>query len=390
LTTSSTGKTFVSAGDISGDRHAAGVIARCRAAQPKREWSGFGGESMRAAGCRLLIDPEPDPVIGFTRVLAKIPHYFRLLARIHRHFLVERPDIVVLCDYPGLNLQIARLARMLNIPVLYFICPQFWAWAPWRIGRFARLVDRALVIFPFEERYFSSHGIDATWIGHPVFDHTSFGDGTRLPPREGDRDFLPQGQILALLPGSRKQEVRTNLPVMLRLADALAKDHPGVVPVVTHDRPECLRIAQEIAEAAGVAIHAVEGSIVESARAARLCLVASGTATLEVALTGSPLVVIYRVSPLARRLSGLLLTIPWFCQVNLMAGEELVPEFLLGDDDPAPFLPVSKALFEEGITRETMIARLAAFRTKHHSPGSLDRAAEEVLSFAKRTHRQGN
>jgi lipid-A-disaccharide synthase len=380
LTPQGTGRIFISAGDISGDIHAAGLIACCRIVDPGIAWTGLGGPRMRAAGCRLLVEPEADPVIGFRRVVARIPYYMGLLARIHHHLDHTRPDLVVLVDYPGLNLQIARLARCLGIPVLYFICPQYWGWAPWRIKRFAKLVDRALVIFPFEEEYFSSHGIQTVHVGHPVFDRVendAAGGAGKAPPSD-------ELKTLALLPGSRIHEVRTNLPVMLHATARLLEENAGLVPIVVHERPECLALAERMAMAEGISLRTVEGKIDEAARSARLCLVASGTATLEVALTGTPMVVVYRVPPALRKLSRWLLTVPWFCQVNLIAGEETVPEFLLSKDDPAPLLPACRALLEETPERAETLRRLVEFRKKHFKPGALERAAREVAAFAVR------
>ncbi len=372
-----TRKIFISAGDISGDIHAAGLISRCTAEKDDTEWYGLGGSNMNAAGCRLLIDPESDPVIGFRRVLGKIPYYFRLLARIHKTFVESPPDLVVLVDYPGLNTQIARLAKMRGIRVLYFICPQYWAWAPWRINRFARLVDKALVIFPFEEIYFSSHGVDTTYVGHPVFDRAGSGKKQSAP-----RPTLASGKLLALLPGSRKHEVESNLPVMLRAAAELLREETDFVPVLAHQRPDCIALAKRLATRSNVNLQTTDADIVDTARASQLCVVASGTATLEVALSGTPFVVVYRISTLARRLARVLLTVPWFCQVNLIAGESLVPEFLLSDDDPSPVLPICRDLLGTTEARETAMARLDKFKEMHYKPGALDRAAQALRSFA--------
>jgi len=370
-------KIFISAGDISGDIHAAGLMARCAEETKGIEWYGLGGTNMAGAGCRLLIEPESDPIIGFRRVLGKIPYYFRLLARIHNSFLEAPPDLVVLVDYPGLNVQIARLAKMLGIRVLYFICPQYWAWAPWRIKRFSRLVDKALVIFPFEESYFSSHGVNTTYVGHPVFDRPLSDDAPLAR-----RPVIPEGEILSLLSGSRKHEVESNLPVMLRAAEALMDVQPDLVPLLAHQRPECVTLARELAGRSGVRLRTTDADIVETARASRLCLVASGTATLEVALSGTPFVVVYKVSNLARSLAKLLLTVPWFCQVNLIAGESLVPEFLLSDNDTRPFLRTCRDLLGETPEREAMIAQLGEFKETHFRSGALERAARALLSFA--------
>lgn len=365
---------FISAGDISGDQHAAGLIERCDRILPATEWSGLGGEALRAAGCRLLVPPESDPAIGFRRVIGRLPYYIGLLARIQRYLALTRPDLVILVDYPGLNLQIARLASRLGLPVLYFICPQYWAWAPWRVRRFVRLVDKALVIFPFEADYFGSRGVDTTYIGHPLCDRTSAERGNLGDrPADGDRS------ILALLPGSRKHEVSNNLPVMLATARQLGEHHPRLVPTVAHQRPECLELARQIAGDHRVTIETRQESVYRTARAARLALVASGTATLEVALSGTPLVVVYRVSPMAHRLAPRLLTVPWFCQVNLMAGAEIVPEMLLSDDRPDPLIPICRALLDDRGERRKMIERLAIFRERHEKPGALERAAREVV-----------
>jgi lipid-A-disaccharide synthase len=377
-----TGRIFISAGDISGDIHAAGLIARCLEADGAFEWNGLGGERMAAAGCHLLVPPETDPVIGFRKVIGRVPYYAGLLARVHRHLKDTRPDLVVLVDYPGLNMQIARLAGMLGLRVLYFICPQYWAWAPWRLKRFAKLVDRALVIFPFEKEFFKVHGVDAVYIGHPACDRVpadagSESDGAADAGSESDGD-----DVLTLLPGSRKHEIRTNLPVMLRAAASLTRKHPGLTPRIIHQLPECLALAEEIAANCGVSVRAENRDLVRAAAGSRFCLVASGTATLEVAVSGSPFAVVYRVSPTALRLSRRLLTVPWFCQVNLMAGEEIVPEFLLDSDDPGPLVDACATLWEDSPEREEMIRRLADFRSEHHRPGALDRAAVEVLAFA--------
>jgi len=375
-------KIFISAGDISGDAHAAGLIDRCRKLESGLEWFGLGGRKMEAAGCRLLVGPETDPIMGFRRVVGRIPHFLGLLTKIHNALSTERPRLVILVDYPGLNIQIARLAKMTGIPVLYFICPQYWAWAPWRIHRFSRLVDRALVIFPFEKEYFTSHGVDTTYVGHPACDQPE-PEISKSPPS------LPAGRTLALLPGSRGHEVDTNLPVMLRAVKRILTRHPHLVPALIHHREDLLARSKEMADSKQVNLTTINGDIVTAARSARFCLVASGTATLEVALTGTPFVVIYRVSRIARRLAPHLLTVPWFCQVNLMAGQRIVPEFLLNGDDPAPILPECLNLSGHTPEREKMIARLSSFRKEYNRPGAIERAAREVLAFEEESTRRG-
>ncbi len=378
MNSSPSGRIFISAGDVSGDIHAAGLVSRALRLEPHVSWTGLGGDRMQRAGCRLLIDPDSNPVMGFRRVIARTPHYFKLLARVHHFLKQERPDLAVLVDYPGLNVRIASLAKGLGIPVLYFICPQLWAWAPWRVRRFARVIDRALVIFPFEEAYFSAHGVSTRYVGHPVCDCGASGDDHAAEPAAS-----PDEKLLCLLPGSRRHEAEANLPIMLAAARAIRESDPDCVPVVAHQKKPIIHLAKEMAAKRDIPLRTVEGDMTRTARQARLCLVASGTATLEVAFTETPLIALYKVSPLAGRLSPLLLTVPWFCQVNLVAGAKIVPELLLTRDDPVELTALCRELWNDTQGRRKMEADLAALRRDHFNPGALDRAADEVLALAR-------
>jgi lipid-A-disaccharide synthase len=364
---------FISAGDVSGDIHAAGLIREMSRRHSDIAWYGLGGESMARAGCSLLFPPERETVMGFRRVLMRIPHYFMMLTRIAAFLRRTGPSRVILVDYPGLNIRIAAIARRYGIPVTYFICPQLWAWAPWRIRKFARLVDQALVIFPFEEDYYRKHGVDAHYIGHPACDRA---DEDAL--ERGAEEPLPEGELLALLPGSRRHEVSANLPIMLGAAATVIERMPGLVPVLSHYRPDVLDQARRMAESRGIPLKILESNMRRLARASRFCFVGSGTATLEVALTGTPLAVIYRTSGTAFRLAPYLLTVPHICQVNLLAGEELIPEVLQADDSPARLLDKSLPLIEDGPLRERMQERLAAFAERFDRPGAIARAADGV------------
>lgn len=365
------GNWFISAGDVSGDIHAGGLIREVARLRPDITWHGLGGPPLERAGCTMLVPPEREPVMGFSKVLARIPHYFSLLACVHRFLATQRPEAVVLTDFPGLNLRIACLARSLGIPVAYFICPQLWAWAPWRIHRFARLVDLALVIFPFEEDYYRRHGVEAHYIGHPICDKVE---------EEDEGTPLPEGEILSLLPGSRRQELEANLPVMLRTAKAILRSRPAMVPVVSHYRSDLLARTREIARSLEMEVHIVHGGMSKVIRSSRLSIVCSGTATLEVAFAKVPMVVTYRISRFAKRhVVPYLFTAPYFCQVNLMAGTELVPEVLLDDDLPGPVLEKALPLAQDSPEREAMVKGLNDFHERHFQPGAVERAAGQVV-----------
>lgn len=365
---------FISAGDISGDIHAGGLIKQINRLRPGLSWEGLGGTSLKEAGCRLLEEPDREPVMGFRRVIGKIPHYFKLLARIAEHLRTTRPAAVILVDYPGLNMRIAALAKRLGIPVIYFICPQYWAWAPWRVKHFSRFVDLALVIFPFEAPYFETHGVKSHYVGHPSCDRPA--DDHIEKQAECN---LPEGEILAVLPGSRRQEIYSNLPAMLEAAKAILKVRHQWIPVLTHYDGGMLKIADAIAERHGVPLTTLCGGMKKTARTARFCLVGSGTATLEVAFTKTPMAVVYKASSIACALAPYLLTVPYFCQVNLMAGEELVPEVLLNKDDPAPILSKTLPLVRDEALYDDIQNRLTEFAEKFNRPGALGRAAKIIV-----------
>lgn len=334
---------------------------------------------MEKAGCRLLKEPENEPIMGFRRVLSRLPQYLSLIAKIAEFLRNQRPNCVILVDYPGLNLQIAKIAKSLGIPVIYFICPQYWAWAPWRLKTFSKVVDLALVIFPFEEEYYRSHGINVRYIGHPACDREDID-----PIEIGETDSIPEGEILGLLPGSRQQELEGNLPVMLMTASLLMNRRPGLVPMLCHYRADLLETAKRMASNQEVRLVTRRGGMRQLAGSARFCLVGSGTATIEVAFANTPMVVLYRTSRVARTLASYLLTVPHICQVNLMAGEELIPELLYHENDPNPILSQALPLIEEGRFREEMLTRLANFRARFFHPGALDRAADYIVEYMDR------
>jgi len=361
---------FISAGDVSGNNHAKGLINEFGRIRPEIKWYGLGGAPMEDAGCRLLVEPDKETVMGFTRVLLRIPHYFVLLAKVAKFLKTNRPKVVVLVDYPGLNMRIARIAKSLKIPVVYFICPQFWAWATWRVKKFSRLVDIGLVIFPFEEAYFKSHGVKTYYIGHPSCD-TVNEESPSIP--------IPEGEILGLLPGSRRQEMEMNLPVMLNSVKAILEKRPQMTPVLSHYKPDLLKKAKQISATLNVKLETVQGGMKNLMKSARFLIVGSGTATLEAAFSGTPFIVVYKVSKTAKKLAPHILTVPWICQVNLMAGEEIVPEMLLHNDNPAPVITRAMPFVEDSPLREKMLNKLEAFRAKFFKPGAIERASKKIL-----------
>jgi len=232
----------VSAGDLSGDQHGAALVAELRQRRPELRILAFGGAALAEAGAELLYPLADNPIMGFRRVFASLGHFVALLSEADRVLERLRPDAVVLIDFPGFNVNLARLARRHGLLTCYYVCPQYWGWAPWRVRRFARSVDQALVILPFEEEFWRRHGVRATYVGHPVADRV-------LTPAR--RAGVPRDAV-GILPGSREQEVRAHVPWMLHAVRELA-DRLGTLPPLCSTHPRAA-VRAILAEEAGRAL----------------------------------------------------------------------------------------------------------------------------------------
>ena len=306
---------FISAGEPSGDAHAAPVARALRARYPSATLEAFGGRQLAEAGVTLRFSMEGYTVVGFVEVLGKIPAHLRLLRTLERDFKAGRYDLVLLVDYPGFHVRLAEAARRHRVPVLYYIAPQLWAWRPGRARRFAAAVDRLAVVLPFEPAFFEAHGLRAEYVGHPLVDRPP------LPTRAAAREALgiaPDARTLGIFPGSRPQEI-ARLWAPFRDAARLLRN-----------RGRCDRVivagieGGEYPEGEGFLIHRGPPGAVFAAPDAALAK--SGTTTLEAAIADVPMVVAYRVHPLTSWIARRLLTVPWISLVNLVAGAAVVPE----------------------------------------------------------------
>ena len=370
---------FICAGDHSGDHHAARLAEQIRGLSPSTRLSGFGGPAMADAGVDLVECLTDHAVMGFSRVLRALPKFMGLLARAARWMEQSQPDVCVLVDFPGFNMNLAALAHARGIPVVYYICPQLWAWAPWRVRRFARRVDRALVIFPFEETYYTSHGISARFVGHPVADSVADSECAEV---ERDED------LVCLLPGSRRQEITANLPIMLEVAHRLRERQPRLRFHVPHLHAHRHGLLREVFQAGPLdPVPTLDTDYEETLRRARLALVTSGTATLDVALRGTPMVVLYKTSPTLARASRFLLNVPFIAQVNLIAGREVVPEFLTSGSPVDAVLEKARDLILDGAPRDACRDGLLEVARRIGSPGAARRAAGEILGLPEPPHR---
>ena len=285
-------RVLISAGEASGENYGAMLIAELkRLLGAETQFFGVGGEKMRAAGCETVVDSAEVAAVGITEVVKHIATIYREFFRMVRFARRRKPDVAVLIDFPDFNLRLAQKLHAIGVPVVYFVSPQLWAWKQRRIWRVKKFVDRMLVIFPFEQDYYRQRGVAAEYVGHPLAD---------LPlPQIAREEFASQYGIdlakpwIALLPGSRKKEVLLNLPVMLESAERLGDGYEYLIPVASTLSRDW--VAQQISS---VRVH-----LVDDARAAllhsRVAVIASGTATVEAALIGTPFVVVYRVSGLS-------------------------------------------------------------------------------------------
>jgi len=355
---------YISAGEPSGDAHAAAVVSALKRRVPAASVEAFGGPGLEAAGATVLDRMERFSVVGFVEVLWKIPAHMQLLARVRAAFRAQRYDLVILVDYPGYHLRAAAAAHEAGIPVLYYIAPQMWAWAPGRVRRLA-VVKRLAVILPFEEQFFRDRGVAATFVGHPLKDRPP------LPPRAEARRALgldPARPVLGLFPGSRAQEVRRLWPVFRDAARRILAARPDIQVVVAatprgrYPQPGPIRV------------HLGDPLPVFAAADAGLCK--SGTTTLEAALADLPMVIAYRLNPLSFALAIRMLRVPHVGLVNLIAGREVAPEFLQGAMTPPVLAEAVLPLLDPAsAAARRQREGLALVRERLGPPGAADRVA---------------
>ncbi|MEM7167955.1 MAG: lipid-A-disaccharide synthase [Planctomycetota bacterium] len=361
---------YLVAGETSGDQHAAALVEALRGQHPDWSFRGLGGERMERAGVDLRENLVDRSVMGVRRVLLEMGFLVDVAARYLQELEADPPDVVILVDYPGLNLNLARMAKRLGVPVIYYICPQVWAWAPWRVRRVAARADQLLVILPFEEPLYRAVHPKVTYVPNPVFEH--------LTAVEENDPILEAGEhTLAIFPGSRRQEVEESLPLMLAVEERLRAQFPELQVVVSCARD---RLADKISSCVGDrgAVHHGDPHALQ--RAARLSLVVSGTATLEHAFFGTPQVVVYPVKRWERACFGWLSVTPHISLANLYAGKRLVPEFLATSCD-VPEVATAAAELWAGPAREQLLVDLAALRRDRFLPGGTAAAAVAVSQY---------
>ena len=370
---------MMSAGEASGDLHGATVCRALKRLDPHLRIVGMGGSRMRVEGMEILVDPTAHAGVGTSEVLSRIPSLFRAYRLLVRTLRRDRPQALVVIDFPEFNLRLARQARRARVPVVYFMPPQLWAWRSGRIRQMASRVTQVLAAFPFERDLYETAGIPVAYVGHPLLDAVPLAlDKAEARERLGiDSSRI----VVGLLPGSRREEIENLLPPMLEAATRLAGSDGkrtfvlGLAPTVS--RTTIDEFIERVAAAPPVSV--VEGLTHEVMAAADVLLVASGTATLEAALLGTPMVVCYRVSRLTEVVGRLLKQIPWISLPNIVARRTVVPEILQADVTGARLAAEAERLLQDAPLATAQRASFRDLRERLGEPGVGERAARAIL-----------
>ena len=374
---------MISCGEPSGDLYAAALAAEILRLAPDAVITGFGGDRLAAAGATLVENFSGLSVTGLVEVVRLLPRTYATYKRLVADADARRPDVFVAIDFPDFNFTLARALKKRGIPIVYYISPQLWAWRSGRMKTMKRLVDEVLVIFPFEEPIYREAGVPVRWVGHPLFD-------TQPPARAGEEFLAGVGldaatPTVALLPGSRANEVREILPTLIEAALLIRGKVPGtqfVLPRAPHLRDELFDpLARLTAAQAPFAV--VEGRADDVLASADVAIVASGTVTVQAALHECPMVVVYRLSPLTYRLGRPFVRVTTFAMANLVAGRQVVPELIQDDFTAEAVCAHAVRMLTDPEYAQQVRRDLREVRQRLGDPGASRRAAEAVLHAAR-------
>lgn len=367
-------------GEASGDLHGANLVKALKALRPEVTVAAMGGKALQAQGATMLYDAARLAVVGIFEVLAHLKDIRAAMTTLEAHLRDRRPDLLILIDYPDFNFLLARKAKKLGIPILYYISPQVWAWRSGRVKTIRRLVDRLAVILPFEQAFYANHGMAVDFVGHPLLDtvHLSMAREQFLAKHHIPADRV----VVGILPGSRRKEVAAMLPVFLATAERLQAQHGNLTFLI----PLAPTLSRQDLEASGLAGCTLDVRLIEEERydlmaASQAVMAASGTVTLELAILGVPMVVAYRVSALTYFLGRRLIKVKYAALANLVAGERVVEELLQHDATPEKISDAVGRLLTDGAKRDEMIAKLGQVRDRLGEPGASTRTAELVLAM---------
>jgi lipid-A-disaccharide synthase len=372
-------KILLVAGEVSGDLHGSHLVEAIQRIEPEVQFSGVGGEGLERRGMKLLYPAHSLSVVGITEVFVKLRTILKALRGLKRSLEREKPDLVILIDFPEFNLRLAKIAHRRGIPILYYISPQVWAWRPKRIRLIAQLVRKMVVLFPFEVPLYEAAGVDVECVGHPLLDIVK----PTLPKEKAYQQFGldPKQRTIGLLPGSRSHEVERLLPPLLASAHLLQKEIPDLQFVIPLAPGIPKTILSSRMKNISVPVKVVEGFTYDVMNLSDLLITASGTATLEGAILGKPMIIIYKVSFPSYWIGRALIRVDHIGLVNLVAEKEIAPELIQKDVHPQRIADEALRILRDPILSRKMSESMGEVCQKLGKPGAAQRAARIVTSL---------
>jgi len=388
---------FFSVGEPSGDLHGANLIEALKQRNPECEFVGYGGPRMAAAGCQLHADLTQLAVMWVAQVLLNIRKFLKLLADADQYFQQHRPDVVVLIDYPGFNWWIARKAKAQGIPVVYYGTPQLWAWAGWRVSKMRRFVDHVLCKLPFEEAWFRQRGCHATFVGHPYFDELN---SQRLDPTFVESQTRPANPLVTILPGSRTQEVKSNLAPFLQTAKRIQQQVSNARFAIAVYKAAQLPMVNELVEQSGMEVEIHVDRTAELIHAARCCLACSGSVSLELLYHTKPSAILYQISKFGYFAQWILRKVRYITLVNILTAEDpfadgsagiydpqdprdqhvLLPEYVTYGDRTEALAGHVVSWLTDAALYSDIQAKLSQLKAEVAQGGASERAAEYIMT----------
>jgi len=376
-------KILLVAGEVSGDLHGSHLVEALQRIEPEIQFFGVGGEGLKRRGMKLLYPAQSLSVVGITEVFVKLRTVLKALRGLKGSLEREKPDLIILIDFPEFNLRLAKIARRRGIPVVYYISPQIWAWRPQRIKLIARVVKKMIVLFPFEVPLYETAGVDVEWVGHPLLDIVK----PTLPKEKAFLEFGldPKRRTVGLLPGSRIHEIERLLPPLLASAHLLQKEIPDLQFVIPLAPGISRTILSSQMKNISFPVKVVEGFTYDVMNLSELLIMASGTATLEGAILGKPMIIVYKVSLPSYWVGRALIRVDHIGLVNLVAEREIAPELIQKDVNPERIADEASRILRDPILSRKMAESMDEVRQKLGEPGAAQRAAQIVSSLLHET-----
>jgi lipid-A-disaccharide synthase len=370
---------MIVAGETSGDLHGSSLVRAMCEIDPGLQFRGIGGRRMQEAGVKLLANAADMAVVGLTEVIVKLNQIRRVLNLMKADLNASKPDLLILIDYPDFNLMLGKFAKACGVRIFYYISPQVWAWRRGRIKKIRAIVDKMAVILPFEEQLYRDEGVDATYVGHPLLDTVK----TKYSRQEALEKFgLQEGATtVGLLPGSRDTEIARLLPVMMSAAEILVKKMPRVQFILPLAETLERAFVENILQQSPVPIRIVQNDTYDAIELSDIVMIASGTATLETALLGKPMVIVYKVSPVSYYIGKKIVQVEHIGLANIIAGKTIVPELIQDEANPERIATEVFNILNDGARMQNIRQELLAVREALGQPGAAERTARLACSM---------